>query len=289
MPKKVLFVEIGFGIALLLGGGLGAAAQVAPGAPASSIKLPQVVGAGSGEGTAAIVRAIQLGVKYPRPALRDGTQGQSMVTFAVAPTGQVCLLQMKYGIRADLDSAVVQAVRRLPRLQPATQHGQPVACLMSAPVTFLLTNPERLPRQPLPALDSTQVYSAVTRLPTYRGQPGFKQLSADLTASYLQLTQGTACGVPRYGRTIVATVGPSGTLYDVQLAPPDKDLVTSLENKFGDQVIKEDEVDGGNDVPEACVAKIAEAARRLPRLTPAYVGGRPVAMRVLLALSMPQP
>jgi len=285
MSPKVLFIKIGFGSILLLGGGLQAEAQVAPGSPVSSIQLPQLAGS---EGTEAIVRAIQLGVKYPRPALRDGTQGQSMVTFAVAPNGQVCLLQMKYGLRADLDSAVIQAVRQLPRLQPATQHGQPVACLMSAPVTFLLTNPEHLPRQPLPALDSTQVYSAVTRLPTYRGQAGFKQLSADLTATYLQLTQGMTCGVPRYGRTIVATLGPSGTLYDVQLAPRDMALVTSLENKFGNQVIKE-EADEGDELPDACVAKIAEAARRLPRLTPAYVGGRPVAMRVLLALSMPRP
>jgi hypothetical protein len=286
MPQKVLFVKIGFSCALLLSGGLRAGAQVAPSAPVSSIRLPQLAGS---EGTAAIVRAIQLGVKYPRPALRDGTQEQSMVTFAVAPNGQVCLLQMKYGIRADLDSAVIQAVRQLPRLQPATQHGQPVACLMSAPVTFLLTNPERLPRQPLPALDSTQVYSAVTRLPTYRGQAGFKQLSADLTANYLQLTQGTTCSVPRYGRTIVATLGPSGTLYDVQLAPTDMALVTSLENKFGNQVIKEEEADEEDELTDACVAKIAEAARRLPRLTPAYVGARPVAMRVLLALSMPRP
>lgn len=175
MSQKLLFIKTSFGIAaLLLGSALQAKAQVEPietKASVSTIRLPQLVGGG---GDAAVVRAIQRGVKYPRQALRDGAQGQSMVTFAVAPNGQVCMLKMKYGIRADLDSAVIQAVRQLPQLQPATQHGQPVACLMSAPVTFTITNPARLPRQPLLALDSTRIYSDVTRMPTYRGQPGFQ-------------------------------------------------------------------------------------------------------------------
>jgi TonB family protein len=289
MSQKILFNKVSLSIAVLLSGAFQAKAQVEASetnASTSSIRLPQMVGGG---GDAAIVRAIQRAVKYPRQALRDGAQGQSMVTFAVAPNGQVCLLKMKYGIRADLDSAVIQAVRQLPRLQPATQHGQPVACLMSAPVTFTITNPARLPRQPLPALDSTRIYSDVTRMPSYRGQPGLQQVSVDLTAGYVSLTQGTACGVPRYGRTIMATLGPSGTLYDVQLAASDAEQIRSLEARFGNQVIKTESPDEEAELADDCVAKLVEVVRHLPRLTPAYVAGRPVAMRLLLSLSNPQP
>jgi TonB family protein len=248
-------------------------------------KLPQML---EGGGEAAIVRAIQLRVTYPKQALRDGAQGQCMVTFAVSPSGQVCLVSMKYGIRADLDTAVVQAVRKMPQLQPAVQHNRPVACLLSAPVTFAIDNPQRLPKRPLPAIDSTQVYTAVTRMPFYRGITGFKQLSADLTAEYLRLGQATSCRVPRLGAQVVATLGPSGTLYDVQLAKSDRQLAAQLEAQFGDEIAKKDTEDDEDELSEACVAQIAEAARHLPRLTPAYVDGRPVAMRILLSLSKPK-
>ena len=286
MQQKLLLTKnliAGFTLRLR-GSRLPAEAQTGGGAAnaaAASIQLPQMVGGG---GDAAIVRAIQQGVKYPKQALRDLTQGQSMVTFVVAPSGQVCLVQVKYAVRADLDSTVVQAVRQLPRLQPARQNGRPVAVMMSAPVTFTISNPPRLPRQPRPAIDSTQVYTAVTRMPSYQGKStSYRQLSADLTAEYVRLSQGTACALPHFGRTIVATVGPSGTLYDVQLAPSDSAQQASMEAHFGDQVAQK-ESDEDVELSVACVARIAEAARHLPRLTPAYVDGRPVAMRLLLSL-----
>ncbi|MFD1470773.1 energy transducer TonB [Hymenobacter caeli] len=256
------------------------------GPPATSIRLPQLV---EGGGDAAIVRAIQLGVRYPKQALRDAAQGQCLVTFAVAPSGQVCQIKMKYSVRADLDTAVVQAVRQLPHLQPAMQHGRPVACLMSAPVTFVISNPPRLPRHPLPGIDSVHVYTTVTYMPVYQGQPGFQQLSADLMVEYLRLSQGTGCFVPRYGTSVVMTVGPSGTLYDVRLLKDDKTEMAALEAQFGDQIAKQEPSEEEKELPEACVAQVAEAARHLPRLTPAYVDGQPVAMRLLLSIRMPRP
>ncbi len=286
MQQKILHTKkIAVSLALLLAGGaLPAAAQTVAGAvgeSASSIQLPHMP---DGGGDAAIVRAIQQKVTYPKQALRDLAQGQSMVTFAVAPSGKVCLVKVKYSVRADLDSAVVRAVRQLPQLQPARQNGQPVAVMMSAPVTFTISNPPRLPRRPLPALDSTQVYTAVARMPAYQGEASnFRRLSADLTAEYVRLSQGTACALPRFGRTLVATVGPSGTIYNLQPAPSDATLQAGMEAQFGSQVAQnETEEDAG--LSEECVARLAEAARHLPRLTPAYVDGRPVAMRLLLSL-----
>jgi TonB family protein len=283
MPQKLLRAKkIGISLAFLVPGSvLPAAAQAGAGGQGATIQLPQMAGGG---GDKAIVRAIQQKVKYPKQALRDLAQGQSMVTFVVAPSGQVCLLHVKYAVRADLDSAVVRAVREMPRLQPARQNGQPVAVMMSVPATFAISNPPRLPRRPLPALDSTQVYTAVTRMPAYQGEStSFRRLSADLTAEYVRLSQGTTCGVPYFGRTIVATVGPSGTLYNVRLAPPDAAQQAAMNAQFGGQVAQS-EADEETELSEVCEAQLAEAARHLPRLTPAYVDGRPVAMRLLLSL-----
>lgn len=274
-------------IALVLVGAERVNAQTNPatiGPPATSFRLPQLA---EGGGNAAIVRAIQLGVRYPKQALRDAAQGQCLVTFAVAPSGQVCQITMKYGVRADLDTAVAQAVRQLPRLQPAMQHGRPVACLMSAPVTFFIDNAPRLPRQPLPSIDSANVYTSVTRMPLYKGQPGFRQLSADLMAEYLRLSKGTGCFVPRQGMAVVLTVGPSGALYNVQVMKDNKAQMEALEAQFGDQIARLEPGDE-EELPEACAAQLAEAARHLARLTPAYVDGRPVAMRLLLSIFIPQ-
>lgn len=248
-------------------------------------QLPQLL---EGGGEMGIVRAIQLGVKYPQQALRDGAQGQSMVTFAVSPTGKVCQVKIKYGIRPDMDTAVVRAVRHLPQLQPAMQHGQAVACLFSAPVTFFIDNPKRLPKQPLPPIDSTQVYTAVTRMPIYKGKLGYRQIADELRDEYLKLAQPNGCFVPRYGLSVIVTVGPSGTIHNLQRVQSDENEKATLEAQFGDQVAKQEE-DAEAELPEACLGQLAEAARHLPRLTPAYVDGHPVAMRLLLSLFNPHP
>jgi TonB family protein len=274
---------------LIFGSTLAAAAQSSlenNGASVSSFRLPQLV---EGGGDAAIVRAIQLGVKYPRQALRDEAQGQSLVSFAVAPSGQVCLVKMEYGIRPDLDTAVVQAVRQLPRLQPAMQHGRPVACLMRAPVSFLIDNPSRLPRKPLPAADSTQLYPAVMRMPIYQGKLGYNKLAADLAAEYLRLGQASGCSLPKFGAQVLLTVGPSGALYNLQIVRADENQKAALAINFGEQIAKNESVDEmlEDEFPTACLPQLAEAVRHIPHLTPAYIAGQPVATRLLLTLPNP--
>lgn len=247
----------------------------------SSFRPPQLL---DGGGDAALVRAVQLRVVYPRKALRNSAQGTSQVSFAVTPSGQVYRVKMLYGVRPDLDTAVVQAVRQLPQLQPATQHGRPVACLVRAPVTFFIDNAPHPPTNPPPATDSAQVYTAVEWMPRYRDQVNYRQLAADLAAEYLRL--GGNCFIPRLGASLVLTVGPSGTLYNVQPVPRQQDEQAALRQQFGDQVAQAEE-GVENELPEACLPQLAEAARHLPRLTPAYVDGRPVAMRLLLSLPRP--
>ncbi|WP_151086723.1 energy transducer TonB [Hymenobacter baengnokdamensis] len=246
---------------------------------------PQMPG---NDGDAAIVRAIQLGVKYSRQALRDEVQGQVLVSFAVSPGGQVCLIKIEQGIQADLDTAVVQAVRQLPRLQPATQNGKSVACLLRAPVTFTISDLLHSPRRPLPAADSIQLFTAVTRMPLYQGKVGYQHLAADIAAEYLRSNEGNAHSLPKFGAQIVVTVEPSGRLDRVERLPVDEAQKTALNALFGDQVAQREENEEEiYQLSEASLLQLAAIIRRLPRLTPAYVANQPVAMRLILKLRNP--
>lgn len=241
-----------------------------------SFKQPQLQ---EGGGQAGLVRAIQKRVVYPRRALRDILQGQCQVTFAISPTGQVGQIRVTRSLEPEMDAAVVAAVQQLPQLVPATQFGKPVACLMTAPITFLIDYPLKV-KKPLPAADSLQLFSAVRQMPLYQGKLGFTQMAADLVAEYLRLRAETGCFVPHTNMGVLVTVGPGGTLYDLQLAKPNQQAQDDLEAEYGDAVVQQEE----EKLPAACTALLAKAAQHLPRLAPAYADGQRVATRLQLTL-----
>lgn len=246
----------------------------------SAFKQPQLL---EGGGQAGLVRAIQLGVIYPKSALRYGIQGQCQVTFVVAPNGQVGRVKISRSVQADIDTAVAVAVRRLPRLEPGMQDGKPVACILTAPVTFLVA-PAKPTRKKLPAADSTQLYTAVNEMPFYKGQPALKGFAADLLAGYLKLGGTTGCFVPRTNLGLLVTVGPSGTLYDWERIKTAESECDALRAAYGDAVAQNDE----EELPAECLALLARASLSLPRLVPATADGRRVAMRVQVTLLAPQ-
>jgi TonB family protein len=248
------------------------------------MKPPQLP---EGGGLPGVVRAIQQRIVYPNAALRHGIQGQSRVTFAVAPDGQVRWAKIANGIRPDMDSSVVWAVRQLPRLVPATQFGKPVACLMTAPITFAITESAgaRKKSYKLPAADSTQLYTAVTYMPLYQGKLNYGQLAADLLAEYLRLCAGAGCPAPRKGLGVLLTISPSGHITDLQLTKSDKRNSEALAAEFGDDVVQLEE---GEEFPAACVAVLAQAAQHLPRLAPAQADYTRVAMQLQLTLPTPE-
>ncbi|WP_227784692.1 energy transducer TonB [Hymenobacter sp. BT770] len=238
-----------------------------------------------GGGQAGLVRAIQQRVKYPMRALRYGIQGQSEVSFVVAPDGSVRRVKIMRSLEADTDSAVVQAVRQLPRLAPGVQFGKSVACVLTAPITFQLDGLSRLARskRPVPAADSLQLYTAVEQMPIYQGKLGYKGLAADLNAEYLRLRAESGCFVPSTNLGLLVTVGPGGTLYDVQRVQHDPKEYDVLRAEYGDAVAVQEE----EDLPPACLALLAQAARNLPRVAPAFANGKRVAMRLQLTLLAP--
>lgn len=62
------------------------------------------------------------------------------MSFVVAPNGQVRRIKITRGIEPEMDTAVVSAVQQLPQLVPVVQFGKPVACILTAPVTFTIDN-----------------------------------------------------------------------------------------------------------------------------------------------------
>jgi TonB family protein len=247
--------------------------------PGPTFRIPQLT---EGGGQAGLVRAIQLGVKYPQRALRYGIQGQSEVSFVVAPDGRVRRIKITRSLEADTDSAVVQAVRKLPLLQPAMQFGKPVACIMTAPITFRFDDalPKAYIKKQMPAADSLQIYSAVEHMPFYQGQMSYRKLSADLVAEYLRLRGETSCSIPKTNLGVLVTIGPGGTIYDLQPLKRDQQQYEELRAEYGDAVPVQEE----EEFSPACFALLSEAARHLPRVSPAYANGKRVAMRLQLTL-----
>jgi TonB family protein len=245
-----------------------------------SLKLPQLP---EGGGQFALVRAIQQRVTYPRYALRNMIQGQCQVSFAVAPDGQVRRVRILRSLQADIDTAVVQAVRQLPRLIPATQDGKVVACLMTAPVTFTIDNVPLNTKKMMQPADSTQLYTALRQMPYYLGHPGYSRLAADLVTEYSRLRNGLDCAIPRLNLGVLVTIGPNGNLYDFQLIKSNEQDYNALRMEYGDAVAHGEEAE----MSAACLTLLAQAAQHLPRLSPAYADGKRVATRLQLTLQAP--
>jgi TonB family protein len=66
----------------------------------------------------------------------DAPAGRVFVQFVVTKEGEVSQLRIARSLRADVDSAVVAAARRLPRFTPGQHKGQAVAVRLTLPITF---------------------------------------------------------------------------------------------------------------------------------------------------------
>jgi protein TonB len=127
---------------LLLAGALatGAAQAQAPKAAAPAAKvytyveqMPQLPGGG---GNAAIVMLIQKNIHLPPLRVDSIVGSRVLVAFTVTEAGAVGDVRIRQSIDRRIDSAVVRAVRALPRFTPGRQRGQPVSVRFTVPITF---------------------------------------------------------------------------------------------------------------------------------------------------------
>jgi len=89
-------------------------------------------------GNAAIVAAVQRGVRYPPEALRAQVTGRVLVGFLVDDAGFVRHVQILKSASPLLNATVLQAVYALGRLAPGEMAGEPMDTFFTCPVTFAI-------------------------------------------------------------------------------------------------------------------------------------------------------
>jgi protein TonB len=96
-------------------------------------QMPQLPGGG---GNAAMVATIQKGIHIPPLHGNYPERSRVMVGFIVTEAGDVRDVRIRQGIDSRIDSAVVRAVKALPRFTPGRQRGQPASVSFTVPITF---------------------------------------------------------------------------------------------------------------------------------------------------------
>jgi hypothetical protein len=71
----------------------------------------------------------------------DAPTGRTFVQFVVTKAGVVTKPRIVKGLRADVDSAVVAATRKLPRFTPGSQNGRMVPVYLTLPVPIVGQQP----------------------------------------------------------------------------------------------------------------------------------------------------
>lgn len=78
---------------------------------------------------------------YPATALRDKVEGKVIVNFVVRADGKVDSIQVKQGVRDDLDQEIVRVIASMPEWAPGYQNGKAVHVAYNVPIN--LSFPQR--------------------------------------------------------------------------------------------------------------------------------------------------
>ncbi|MBO0357300.1 energy transducer TonB [Hymenobacter sp. BT186] len=93
-------------------------------------------------GPSALLKFLSDSMRYPKSALRDQVQDKVFISFLVNPEGRTTDIQVKQGVRADLDAEALRVAKRLTQVQwqPGTQNRKPVTVSYTVPLTFSINN-----------------------------------------------------------------------------------------------------------------------------------------------------
>lgn len=92
-------------------------------------------------GAAEFFMFVAKNIEYPQSAIKDGTEGQVIVNFTVAPDGKVTDVKVVKGVREDLDKAALEVIKKSPKWNPAKPGGD---ASVNVPVNFKLSpNPKK--------------------------------------------------------------------------------------------------------------------------------------------------
>jgi TonB family protein len=112
------------------------AAALYPGTDSARVYafVEQMPGTRTGGGIAELADTMRRSTwRRLRPTDRP-VEGEVLVSFVVGPRGSIFLANIEQGLSPAVDAAVLEAVRRLPRLQPGKQNGKVVAVRLTVRV-----------------------------------------------------------------------------------------------------------------------------------------------------------
>lgn len=79
-------------------------------------------------------------LKYPPEAMNMGVEGTSYISFVIDKSGNVIDAEVLKPFNDACDLAALDAVRKMPRWQPATSCGYPLKIRINIPIRFSLSN-----------------------------------------------------------------------------------------------------------------------------------------------------
>lgn len=79
-------------------------------------------------------------VRYPAEAVKKGAQGNVITRFKVQKDGSITDISVARGRDPSLDAEAIRVIKLLPKFNPATKNGEPVAVWYTLPISFKMTD-----------------------------------------------------------------------------------------------------------------------------------------------------
>lgn len=98
-------------------------------------------------GETALMQDVAAALEYPAAAYEERIEGRVIVTFVIDTLGHVTRPKVMRGVRADVDSAAVNAIMKLKPFTPGMRGGRPLNVNYTVPVRFRIN----VPAEPAPA------------------------------------------------------------------------------------------------------------------------------------------
>ena len=82
-------------------------------------------------------------IKYPRTAIADSLRGRVEIYFTVNEQGQIEDIELRKGVREDLDTPCLGMVKNMPSWKPAKLNDEEIAMRFLIPIKFTLSKKKK--------------------------------------------------------------------------------------------------------------------------------------------------
>lgn len=89
-------------------------------------------------GTAGMNKFISRNLKYPPSALRNGLEGNVIISFVINPAGEISDLKVLKDIGGGTAEEAMRVISKMPKWKPGIQNHRPVPVRMTLPIRFSL-------------------------------------------------------------------------------------------------------------------------------------------------------